>query len=132
MLPTTKKKSLDSRNQLRGSDEDQLTHGGTFYYTLCENENHQMEWNWTATDGAVFKNPAHKAYLISTRSTKQPSILAELPSVVQAIQAVQTENRPNSKAIYNLAGQQVKAQSSTTLNGLPRGIYIVNGKKVVR
>jgi hypothetical protein len=45
---------------------------------------------------------------------------------------VQTENRPNSKAIYNLAGQQVKAQSSTTLNGLPRGIYIVNGKKVVR
>ena len=116
----------------RGSDEDQLTHGGTFYYTLCENENHQMEWNWTATDGAVFKNPAHKAYLISTRSTKQPSILAELPSVVQAIQTVHTENRPNSKAIYNLAGQQVKAQSSTTLNGLPRGIYIVNGKKVVR
>lgn len=80
MLPTTKKKSLDSRNQLRGSDEDQLTRGGTFYYTLCENENHQMEWNWTATDGAVFKNPAHKAYLISTRSTKQSSILAELPS----------------------------------------------------
>ena len=90
-----------------------------------------MEWNWTATDGAVFKNPAHKAYLISRRSTKQPSILTELPSVV-AIQAVQTENRPNSKAIYNLAGQQVKAQSSTTLNGLPHGIYIVNGKKVVR
>ena len=35
-------------------------------------------------------------------------------------------------AIYNLAGQQVKSQSSTTLYGLPRGIYIVDGKKVVR
>jgi Ca2+-binding EF-hand superfamily protein len=45
-----------------------------------------MEWNWTATDGAVFKNPAHKAYLISTRSTKQSSILAELPSISNIVE----------------------------------------------
>ena len=31
MVPTTRKKAVDAFNQLRGSDEDQLTYGGNFY-----------------------------------------------------------------------------------------------------
>ena len=33
--------------------------------------------------------------------------------------------------VYNLSGQKVKAKA-TSLNGLPRGIYIVKGKKVIK
>ena len=32
--------------------------------------------------------------------------------------------------IYNLQGRKVKAKA-TSLEGLPRGVYIVNGKKIV-
>jgi hypothetical protein len=36
----------------------------------------------------------------------------------------------NSFDIYNLRGQKVR-QDATSLNGLPKGIYIVDGRKVL-
>lgn len=72
MIPTTKKKTKDPLNKLQGSDIDQLTRGGNFYYTLNENADGQLHWNWVATDGATFINPAHKAYLVSKKDTQTP------------------------------------------------------------
>ena len=33
--------------------------------------------------------------------------------------------------VYNFSGQKVKSKV-TSLDGLPRGIYIINGKKVMK
>jgi predicted membrane-bound mannosyltransferase len=41
---------------------------------------------------------------------------------------VVSEGRPFD--VYNLQGRKVKA-NTTTFNGLPSGVYIVNGKKVM-
>ena len=41
---------------------------------------------------------------------------------------VQTDGEPFD--VFNLSGQKVKS-NATSLEGLPRGIYIVKGKKVI-
>ena len=53
------------------------------------------------------------------------------PEAVTAIDKIETEESvdaedTNSAEVYNLHGQRV----GNSLNGLPRGIYIVNKKKV--
>jgi hypothetical protein len=68
MVPTTRKKAVDVFNQLRGSDEDQLTYGGNFYYVLYEDVQ-ETGWKWNAADGATFVNPAHHAYFVSQSQT---------------------------------------------------------------
>ncbi|MBP3567277.1 MAG: RICIN domain-containing protein [Paraprevotella sp.] len=104
MIPTTEKKAKDTRNKLRGSDEDELTRGGDYYYTLSEDGNGQAAWNWVATDGATFVNPAHKAYLVADKDIHLPSISID---TITSISIIQAEGKHNPDAIYNLAGQRV-------------------------
>ena len=104
MIPTTEKKAKDTRNKLRGSDEDELTRGGDYYYTLSEDGNGQAAWNWVATDGATFVNPAHKAYLVADKDIHLPSISID---AITSISNIQAEGKHNPDAIYNLAGQRV-------------------------
>ncbi len=68
MVPTMRKKVVDANNQLRGSDEDQLTYGGNYYYVLNE-DLQETGWKWNATNGATFVNPAHHAYFVSQSQT---------------------------------------------------------------
>jgi hypothetical protein len=47
-----------------------------------------------------------------------------------AINGVQTDKKPDaSKGIYDLQGRRL---SATSLDDLPRGLYIVDGKKVLK
>ena len=120
MVPTTKSKVLDSRNKLQGSDEPQLTRGGNFYYTLNENADGQTGWNWVATDGATFINPAHKAYLISTKDVQSPSFSIE---TITTIEGVHMDSERRSEGIYNLAGQKVDESYHS--------VIIKDGKKIL-
>lgn len=122
MVPTTKKKTLDTRNRLRGSDVEEMTRGGECYYTLAENENAQTGWHWAASSGATFVNPAHKAYLVSNKTTLPGSIPIE--TIITGVSRIQADDNPYSGAIYNLAGQRVDESH-------PSPIIIRNGKKVL-
>lgn len=51
-------------------------------------------------------------------------------STVTAIEDVTTDETVNNGNIYNLSGQLVKT-GATNLDGLDKGIYILNGKKYV-
>ena len=118
MLPTTKTNMADLNNQLRGSDTDQLTYGGNYYYALSEREDGQPGWNWSSTNGAVFVNPAHKAYFVyKSAATPQESFPLGITTSISSI-----TSRPSnqSEAIYNLAGQRVNASY--------RSLVIKNGK----
>ena len=118
MIPTTKTKATDIRNQLRGSDTDQLTYGGNYYYALSEGKEGKTSWNWSAANGAVFVNPAHKAYFVfKNTATPQESLPLGITTAINEIK-VRPCNR--SEAIYNLAGQRVNASY--------RSFVIKNGK----
>ena len=119
MVPTTRNKSTDWQNQLRGSDTDQLTYGGNYYYALSEDG--QNTWNWTAANGGVFVNPAHKAYFVF-KDTATPA--ASMPlGITTAIHAFKSESADRSEPLYNLAGQRV--------NSSYRSIVIKKGKKYI-
>ena len=46
-------------------------------------------------------------------------------------QPIAEEKRAEATAIYNLNGQKVSTSQHLNTSSLPKGIYIVNGKKVV-
>jgi len=104
MVPTTRKKAVDVFNQLRGSDEDQLTYGGNFYYVLYEDVQ-ETGLKWNAADGATFVNPAHHAYFVSQSQTTPQDFypLEQLMSVPE----VALERGAEEGPLYNLAGQRV-------------------------
>ena len=121
MVPTTKTKAADTRNRLRGSDEAVLTRGGECYYKLSETDNGELCWRWEEVDGGAFVNPAHKAYLASSKTEVPDEVL--LGDIITTI-CPMTADQSHTDATYNLAGQRVdKAYPS---------IVIQNGKKVWR
>lgn len=77
--------------------------------------------------------PANKAYLpIKSSESAATSIKLLLPdeyAVATSINKVTSEEKPAQEGIYTLTGVKVKDGNNT--NDLPRGIYIVNGKKQI-
>lgn len=120
MVPTTKTKAADTRNRLRGSDEAELTRGGKCYYRLSETDNGELCWRWEEVDGGAFVNPAHKAYLASSKTEMPDEVLLE--DIISAIRPITTDDDKSTEAIYNLAGQRVDESHPS--------IVIQNGKKV--
>ncbi len=117
MMPTTKKKGVAPNNQLRGTDADELTNGGSYYYTLTENEEGETGFNWSATDGATFVNPAHKAYFAFKGDTS-PADFYPIGSITSV--SVSKAAAPFTDGIYNLAGQRVATPR--------RGIYLIQSR----
>jgi hypothetical protein len=122
MVPTTKKKTADTRNRLRGSDVAELTRGGECYYRLTETDNGELCWRWEEVDGGAFVNPAHKAYLASSKTEVPDEVL--LGDIITTICPMAADDDKSTEAIYNLAGQRVDESHPS--------IIIQNGKKVWR
>ena len=113
-------------NMLKGNDEDAETTGGAIYYQLSRNANkdpYSIGFYWGAAYGASFTNKAHRAYLAVPAGTTTAKGFA-FSDITDGIGQVENGNMTMEKAeIYNLAGQKV--------NKAQKGIYIVNGKKIV-
>lgn len=120
MLPTTRRKVVDSNNKLKGSDQGQLTCGANFYYTMVVNENGRTEWKWVTTESTPFINPAHKAYLASSKKTREPSYSMD---AITDIKDIQADVKRHTDVIYDLAGQRVDESYPS--------IIIKNGKKIL-
>ena len=120
MVPTTKKRTVDPFNQLRGSDEDQLTYGGNYYYVLDEGLQ-ETGWKWNAVDGATFVNPAHHAYFVSQSQTTPKDFYSLEPEMSVAV--VTPETGSEDGPMYNLAGQRVDTSY--------RSIVVKKGRKLL-
>ena len=97
------------------------------YYKLAYNNYSTKEglgFYFGAKDGGAFTVPAGMAYLAVPRSMAVKCFLLDGSATgIEGIEAGQTAEAV--KTVYTLDGRKVEAQK------LPKGIYIVNGKKVI-
>lgn len=118
--------------------DDNATKIKTYYrYIFAKDNSNNIGFYKLATDYSRSKGEstvyyyelgAHKAYLeTSTDVTPTPALarvaLLFSDDETTAVQTIEAIERPQSDKIYNISGQQV---------GKPtRGLYIINGKKVI-
>ena len=117
-----------AKNLLKGSLVDEQTAGVDckFYKLSYDVEGANLGFYWGEEGGAAFQNKAGKAYL-AVPAAKAASVQGfRLDDIVTGIEGVEAEENA-VKAIYNLAGVRMNSE----LNQLPKGVYIVNGKKVI-
>ena len=95
---------------------------GTKFYRLTMHNGTQLGFYWGEAGGDAFNLAANKAYLAVPPTTSAPTFF-ELGGDATGINAVNGSEFMVNGEYYNLAGQRV-AQPT-------KGLYIVNGKKVV-
>jgi hypothetical protein len=114
----------DAQNVLKGSDvEATFNEAGHKYYMLSTNDAGEVGFYWYNDDGSAINCAAHKAYLdVNVTSAKNGYLIdgTEDPTAITA--ATAEENGTN--AVYDLQGRRV-------MNPV-KGLYIVNGKKVIK
>lgn len=109
-------------NLLKGSDEAAETTGGDKYYMLSTKEG-VVGFYYGAEDGAAFTNGAHKAYLAVSGAAAAANYFV-FDGEATGINAIGKVVANNGK-VYNLQGIEMNADNLT------KGIYVINGKKVV-
>lgn len=114
-------------NLLHGSVEATKTQveGATAYYKLAKGEE-GIGFYWANENGGAFINGANKAYLAVTTGSLSQMRGFSFESMTTGINNV-VANTNNSKnaVIYDLNGRRVNSLNAA------KGVYIVNGKKVI-
>lgn len=114
---------VDADNLLKGSDEAALTTGGAVYYKLSLNkagDANSVGFYYGAADGAAFTNGAHKAYLALPAASGVRAFLFN-GNTTTGIQNATANNAASQ--VYDLQGRRVQSAQ--------KGLYIINGKKVL-
>ena len=114
---------VDTDNLLKGSDEAALTTGGAVYYKLSLNkagDANSVGFYYGAADGAAFTNGAHKAYLALPAVSGVRAYLFN-GNTTTGIQNATANNAASQ--VYDLQGRRVQSAQ--------KGLYIINGKKVL-
>lgn len=121
-------------NKLYGSDEAETTYvDGTdvkYYKLSYNNEGNNLGFYWGSENGAAFTNGAHKAYLAldseKLLSQSRGFSLADLANGVTTGINTTVKSATQSNFIYDLNGRRINS-----LNGAAKGVYIMNGQKVL-
>lgn len=123
-----------ANNKLHGSDEAEMTYvDGTnvkYYKLSYNNEGNNLGFYWGSENGAAFTNGAHKAYLALDSETlpsqSRGFSLADLAHGVTTGINTTVKSATQSNFIYDLNGRRINS-----LNGAAKGVYIMNGQKVL-
>ena len=123
--------ACDANSQLAGTDEETaITPDADYYfYGLSLNSSNDINsvgFYWMVADGAAFTNGAHKAYLKIRKSEfagTQPAKAFAFNGTTTGVESVESSNNV-PQAIYDLTGRRVSKAE--------KGIYIINGKKVIK
>lgn len=126
---------LGSSNCLRPSGDAGITaaemlsaDGGCKFYRLTMHNGTQIGYWWGAADGGAFSVAANKAYLAvpedELTSRSGFSLFGEETAIGQLLSDSQTSEK--TLDCYDLQGRKV------TNSKLQKGLYIVNGRKVIR
>lgn len=123
-----------ANNKLHGSDKAETTYvDGTdvkYYKLSYNNEGNNLGFYWGSENGAAFINGAHKAYLALDSETllsqSRGFSLADLAHGVTTGINTTVKSATQSNFIYDLNGRRINS-----LNGAAKGVYIMNGQKVL-
>lgn len=110
---------LDEGGQTVGPDGD--TEGYIFYMLSTKNGNVGFYWKH---GGAPFETIAHKAYLAIPKESGV-NISSFVFDDLNGITAITNNSTEGAEDVYTLSGMRMDSKQ------LPKGIYIVNGKKMV-
>lgn len=130
LMFTTTTNEAATTNVLEGTDEaTALTNDPDYYYyglsLNADGDEGSVGFYWMNNTGAAFTNGAHKAYLKLAKSIFSPSMsMSAFPfnGSATGIDHIAT-GADTTKTVYDLSGRRV--------NKAIKGIYIVNGKKVL-
>lgn len=114
-------------NLLHGSVEATETHveGATAYYKLAQDKEEGIGFYWANANGTAFTNGANKAYLAIKGNMSQMRGFSFESMTTGINNVVANTNNSKNAVIYDLNGRRIN-----TLNAA-KGVYIVNGKKVI-
>lgn len=116
-------------NLLHGSVAEATTNvdGAHAYYKLANDPTDGLGFYYGAEGGVAFTNGAHKAYLAVMTKTMSQMRGFSFDSMTTGINhVVANAEHAKSTVIYDLNGRRVNS-----LNAAAKGVYIVNGKKVI-
>ena len=127
LTSTKEKASYTGTNMLNGSDESTITSSDNnsclFYKLAFGHSGTDMEkvfgWYWGAQNGAPFQIDGHKAWLVIPRVASRGFTIDG-----EALGIVSSENDESKVKFFDLQGRHVDNPSK-------KGLYIMNGKKVV-
>ncbi len=117
-------------NLLLGSDEAATTVGPDqtveyYFYMLSTNsKGDEVGFYWGKPNGAAFTCGAHKAYMAIPKSSSVNASSFVFDNL-NGIHGIQSDVTIEDGNVYTLSGMRVEGSQ------LPKGIYIVNGKKMV-
>lgn len=120
--------SENAENLLKGTSEDAITTSDDAkakFYKLANDPQHGVGFYWADENGGAFTNKSHCAYLALAGENAAAKAFI-LDSGTTGIHGVAQDEASQNK-IYNLQGMKVNASLET----LSKGLYIVNGKKVI-
>lgn len=111
-------------------DTDSQRGGDVYYYKLALNSDGKPGFYYGKAGGAAFKlTKPTTAYLAVPQSiTHVNGYLIDFDGEETGISTIAPTNGNANGAIYNLNGIRM----AQTLRNLPKGVYIVNGKKVIK
>lgn len=127
---TTSKAQVPADNLLKGATEDGVftpETGNYYYYKLAYNNftaKKGLGFYWGAANGGEFTMKAGKAYLAVKQDVAQGAQKFNLEGNATGIEAVEQANEAN-RVVYTLDGRRVMNEK------LAKGLYIINGKKVL-
>ena len=124
LVVTSETGERDDANLLKGSDVDAMTEGDGLFYKLSTYQGKNIGFYWAAEDGGPFVSKAHKAYLMVPFSVNAKGFVFDETTGIQSVNMVPSADAKATET-YNLVGQRVEGTQVT------KGIYIVNGRKVV-
>lgn len=105
--------------------EMEQKHDGNYkFYMLSTYNGKNVGFYYGATNGAAFDSAAHKAYLAVLQESGSTPVNAYLFDGTTSIDNVAVVNM-DADAVYSLSGVKMNTKQ------LPKGIYIVNGQKMV-
>ena len=97
-----------------------------FYVTRVE-----LKDKWSAFTSVVRKTEASTSSYAKSMDLGFTNIIEDDFGITTAVEnAVVNESSKNSGVVYNLSGQAVR-ENNASLEGLSKGVYVVNGKKIV-
>ena len=128
--------AVPTGNLLKGTLENAMTEGeNCVYYKLAyDQQGENLGFYWGAENGAAFMNQAYKAYLAlpQAQASEINGFLVDTDGGTTGVTDIQAKNIKVD--VYTLGGVLIRQQVEAVhaLDGLQKGIYIVNGKKIIK